>query len=449
MNLQSPVDLATPQQFQAELPDAVDSVIVGGGVIGISCALYLAEQGLRVLVCEKGRVAGEQSSRNWGWVRQTNRDADELPLMMESRRIWQGMAARTGENCLTFSECGVLYLTDSESTHARHQEFVELAVSHGLDSQMVGRKAISARLPMASKYWLGGLLTESDGRVEPWYAVPALARAAGRAGATIVESCAVREILATNGQVSGVATEHGVVKANQVLLAGGAWSSLLAKQSDVQLPQLCVKATVARIENTPDLLQGNVGDDELGITQRLDGGYNLARADYHDFYIGPDAFRFLKPYRQAAISSWSDNHFKLAAPANYPDAWRTPRQWSADDASPFEQCRVLDPEASPAIANGMVDRLKTRFNGCEQVTISHAWAGMIDVMPDFVPVLDQSGQMPGFFIATGFSGHGFGIGPAAGRVMADMMQGKSCEHDLSRFRLARFIDGSKLRLGPH
>lgn len=449
VQLESPVNLSTPQQFKSRLPTAVDVVIIGGGIIGVCTALYLAEQGVSVLLCEKGRVAGEQSSRNWGWIRQTGRDADELPIMMESRRIWQDMAARTGENCLTFSECGVLYLADSAAKLVTFDAFTELAASHGLVSRVISPNEVAACLPMASRRWLGGLFTESDGRVEPWYAVPAMARAAGRAGATVIESCAVRDILSSNDRVSGVVTEHGVVQTSQVLLAGGAWSSLFARQCNIRLPQLAVKATVARIENTTEVLQGNVGDEKLGVAQRLDGAYNVALADHHDFFIGPDSFRYLRPFIRAAKSSWNENHFNLSSPAGYPDAWGTPRSWSADEASPFERCRLLDPVADPAIVNRMINRLKVRFNGCENATASHAWAGMIDTMPDFVPVLDQVAQLPGLFIATGFSGHGFGIGPAAGRVMADMLQGKSIGHDLDRFRLDRFYDGSAMRLGPH
>lgn len=75
------VTAATPVRFNADLPDAVDIVILGGGVIGVFSALYLARAGKRVLLCEKGRIAGEQSSRNWGWIRQQGRDEGELPVM--------------------------------------------------------------------------------------------------------------------------------------------------------------------------------------------------------------------------------------------------------------------------------------------------------------------------------------------------------------------------------
>ena len=77
-----------------------------------------------------------------------------------------------------------------------------------------------------------------------------------------------------------------------------------------------------------------------------------------------------------------------------------------------------------------------------------SWAGMIDVTPDVVPVMDRVADLPGLLVATGFSGHGFGIGPGAGRVMADMVLGRTPQHNLDRFRISRFYDGTKLEVGP-
>ena len=102
-----------PRQFVGEYPDAVDVVVIGGGVIGVCTAFNLAKQGVRVLLCEKGRVAGEQSSRNWGWIRQLGRDPAELPIMMESRKIWQSLTAEVGED-IGYREQGIIYLASSE-----------------------------------------------------------------------------------------------------------------------------------------------------------------------------------------------------------------------------------------------------------------------------------------------------------------------------------------------
>ena len=89
----------SPIIFQDKLPEAADVVIIGGGIAGICAAWFLVKDGVSVLVCEKGRIAGEQSSRNWGWVRQMGRDEAELPIMMDSINLWEGFGARNRRRC--------------------------------------------------------------------------------------------------------------------------------------------------------------------------------------------------------------------------------------------------------------------------------------------------------------------------------------------------------------
>ena len=103
----------SPVTFRDELPESVDVAIIGGGIAGICTALFLARDGLSVLVCEKGRVAGEQSSRNWGWVRQMGRDEAELPIMMDSIKLWEDLAGET-DNEVGFRRGGTMYLADNE-----------------------------------------------------------------------------------------------------------------------------------------------------------------------------------------------------------------------------------------------------------------------------------------------------------------------------------------------
>ena len=105
---------ATPLTFHDPLPASVDVVVIGGGVIGISTAWFLVKSGLKVLVCEKGRVAGEQSSRNWGWIRQQARDPAELPIVIDSINTWESLAkeirTETGDDIRQIhryiSQCG-------------------------------------------------------------------------------------------------------------------------------------------------------------------------------------------------------------------------------------------------------------------------------------------------------------------------------------------------------
>jgi glycine/D-amino acid oxidase-like deaminating enzyme len=169
---------ATPIAFNDPLPAEADVVAIGAGIAGTASAYFLAERGLRVLLCEKGRVAGEQSSRNWGWVRQQGRDWAELPIMIEANRIWRGLAEATGEPDLAFTQSGCAYLTETKAGLAKYEAWHDLAKQHQLDTRMLSRADIEARYPGLVGTWSGGMITESDGRAEPWVAVPALARAA-------------------------------------------------------------------------------------------------------------------------------------------------------------------------------------------------------------------------------------------------------------------------------
>ena len=110
--------------------------------------------------------------------------------------------------------------------------------------------------------------------------------------------------------------------------------------------------------------------------------------------------------------------------------------------------RILNPAPNMRKLRAVADTFAQRFPQLGPVRLAGAWAGMIDTMPDLVPVVDEAPSLKGLFIGTGLSGHGFGIGPGFGRVMADLVQGKPPGHDLSRFRLARFTDGSAMDIGP-
>lgn len=438
-----------PVAFSDPLPAEADVVVIGAGVAGTATAYFLAERGVKALLCEKGRVAGEQSSRNWGWVRQQGRDRAELPIMMESNRIWRSLAEKTGEADLAFTPSGCLHLADSEAGLRKYEAWRELAKQHQLDTRLLSGAEIAARFPNIAGDWTGGLLTESDGRAEPFVAVPALARAARRLGTAIIEDCAVRTLDIAAGRIAGVVTEKGRVRCDRVVLAGGAWSTHFAANAGVDLPQLAVRSTVARTEPAPDLYANNISSPGLALRRRTDGGYTVATGDLAEHYLSPASFRYFARFLKLLKVSAKDIRLRPGAPRGYPGAWGAPRRWSADETSPFERMRVLNPDPSPAVLRHIRARLPQRFPGLKDVGIAEAWAGMIDVTPDAVPTLGEDDRIAGLYIATGLSGHGFGIGPAVGRVMADMVTGRDPGHDVSRFRPQRFFDGSEIVPGPY
>ena len=159
----------------------------------------------------------------------------------------------------------------------------------------------------------------------------------------------------------------------------------------------------------------------------------------------PDNFRLLPQYLPAARLHWRKLRFRVGQ--RFLEEWRMPRRWDLDAASPFEAVRVLDPAADPFVVERARNAMAEAFPAFRDVAVAESWGGMIDVMPDAIPVISPVDKLPGFFIATGFSGHGFGIGPGAGRLAAELATGGPTIVDPAPFRLSRFTDGSNPQ--PH
>ena len=445
-----PISENTKIRFDDRLPDGVDVVVIGGGVAGVFSALYLNRAGLKVAVLEKGRIAGEQSSRNWGWIRQHGRDPDEIPIMKEASRLWEE-ADRDAGGKTGFARKGVFYLASTQEALDRKAEWLEIARAYQLDTRILSKREVEKliRRDNSGKVtWVGATCTPSDARAEPWKAVPAIAELARSEGVILKENCAVRALSTSGGQLTGVVSEAGPVRAEQVVVAGGAWSSLLLRRHGISIPQLSVRSTAVRTAPIADVFSGNAADENLAFRRRVDGGYTLAVKGKHRLYIGPDSFRHFAAYLPALKVYAGDTAFHPWAPRGFPDSWLVSRSWAEDETSPFENMRVLDPPPEMGVVKKVQVQFEERFPELGRPQIMNCWAGMIDAMPDIVPVVDRVPQIEGVIVLTGLSGHGFGIGPGFGKIVAEIATGKSPGHDISRFRFNRFTDGSRLRPGP-
>jgi glycine/D-amino acid oxidase-like deaminating enzyme len=435
------VDSVTPNE---ELPASTGVVIIGGGIIGVSAAFVLAARGIPVVLCEKAYVACEQSSRNWGWCRQAGRDEREMPLIVDSLRLWRAMDGLT-ESDTGFRTCGVMYVGESEQDEQRFAAWLAMSRPYEVGARIVRGDELDALMPAASRKYRCALHVASDGCAEPQKAAPAIARAAQRKGAVMLAHCAVRGIERGAGRVNAVVTERGRIACDTVILAAGAWTGLFCASLGVRLPQLKVLSSVMRTApvNGPEPCTYM---KDLGYRKRRDGGYTIARGSGYIVPVVPDSLRYLREFAPTIRKEATSLKPRVNAQSFL--EFRTPRRWSLDETSPFEQTRVLDP-APNAIMNRVAREAMIRlYPHFQHVPIVQAWGGYIDVTPDVVPYISAVGDIPGLTVAAGFSGHGFGIGPAAGRLAAELATNQQPSVDPTPFRISRFSDGSPIVIGP-
>jgi glycine/D-amino acid oxidase-like deaminating enzyme len=428
-----------PVAPSATFPDRTSVVVIGGGIAGVSTALFLAEKGIPVVLCEKGRIAGEQSSRNWGWTRVMGRDPKEIPLGIESLKLWRRMNEITGAET-GFNQCGIVYLCDTAKEVAEYEEWLVHARPFQLDSRVLAHNEIDSVLPGAARKFAGALYTPSDGRAEPTKAAPAIAAAAAARGAIILTDCAVRGVETKGGRVAGVVTERGAIACDTVVLAGGAWSRLFCGNMNVNLPQLKMLGSVMRTEKLSGAPEVSAGASDFAFRKRLDGGYTVTRRNASIADIVPDSFRLGLDFVPAMIKSWKELRFRIGG--RFVTEWNTKRRWQLDETTPFEQVRTLDPAPSERLIGQGVDNLAKAFPAFKGMKVAETWGGLIDATPDGVPVISAVDAVPGFYLATGFSGHGFGIGPGAGKLMADIIAGDPTAVDPTVYKFSRFADGS-------
>ena len=139
------------------------------------------------------------------------------------------------------------------------------------------------------------------------------------------------------------------------------------------------------------------------------------------------------------------NVLKLSIGVDFIDELNAPKKWDLDKESPFEKNRVLNPKPNKKTIAQIKKQLGEVYPELKDADIVESWAGMVETTPDVVPVISHIDQIPGFYLSTGFSGHGFGIGPGAGSTISKMILNKPTI-DLQEFRLGRFFDGSPIRI---
>ncbi|GAB2921812.1 FAD-binding oxidoreductase [Paraburkholderia jirisanensis] len=431
------IQAPAPAQLH-RLPQQVDVAIVGAGLMGCASAYFLAKAGKKVLVIDKSTVAGQQSSRAWGFVRQQCRDEAEVPLMQASIGLWRTLEHELQAD-LGWRNEGCLYLANDAAERDAYEAWLPVARQFGLDTVMLSQREVLGKLPGYQLRQFGAIYTASDGQAEPTRVAAAFAARARELGVQIVEGCGARAIDVAAGQVVGLETEQGYVKTGTVVCAAGVSSFRLLKTVGIALPQHQVRGTVARTSAGPALTGASTIVQGIGFRQRVDGTFNIADEAQVDVDMTLGHLRALQWYLPSLWAHRKSFRFNLNGACVADLLQRLPGSEAAANGAAIHlrEPRLMPNEKSLRRA---LDALHTAFPEQRETTIVDRWAGAIDVLPDGIPVIDAQTSIRGLAVATGFCGHGFAMGPVVGKTIADWIVTGQPQFDMRPLRLARFAE---------
>jgi sarcosine oxidase subunit beta len=363
--------------------DTADVIIIGGGIVGCTTAYYLAKRGLRVILLEKDDIAQEASGRNRGNVRVQLRDRLELPIALESLELWKCADEELGLPT-EFRTTGNLLVTYHDDIAGGFAAEAEKHRQRGLDAHVVARQDLKEFVPGISPDIVLGFLTTQDGHVNPQKATWAFATAARRLGVDIRIGVRANSILASGGKVQGVMTDTGQISAPVVLNAAGVRAPELMGPLGIEVPITPAKHQILVTARLPLVTRPYLrcAGPRVSFGQTMDGTLLLG--------MGP------------AQSVGFDSTISRAHVSNIMR----------------ETVRLV-----PSLADARVVR---------------AWTGWFEMTPDDLAIVEPIDGIQGLFICAGFSGHGFALGPAIGRLMASLIADGKATHAIDELGLARF-----------
>ncbi|MFC7495944.1 MULTISPECIES: NAD(P)/FAD-dependent oxidoreductase [unclassified Nocardioides] len=379
----------------AEVPTRALVVVVGGGVMGLSAAYHLARAGVPdVVVLERDSLGSGSTCKAAGGVRAMFSDPVNIELGLRSLKAFERFPDELGQD-IDLQRSGYLFLLDDPGHVAAFEAAVALQNSLGVPSGMVSAREAGALSPLVS---LDGILAAAwspdDGHCTPESVVLGYAAGARRAGARVIAHCAATGIEVVDGAVRSVATSAGRIETDTVVCAAGAWSRAVGEMAGVDLPVTPLRRQILTTSPMPGL------DPATPFT--IDFGTSLY------FHLeGP-----------GLLLGMSDPDEQPGFDVARSDAW-LPRLGSAIER------RV------PALAD---------------VGIASGWAGLYEMTPDHNALVGEAAGVSRFLYATGFSGHGFLMGPAIGEVVRDLVLGRTPPVDVAGLSVERFGAGVRPEL---
>jgi sarcosine oxidase subunit beta len=372
------------------LPGRAEVVVVGGGVMGTSVAFHLAEAGVQgVLLLERDELGSGSTSKAAGGVRAQFSDALNIQLGARGLEAFERFDERPGGE-IDLHQDGYLFVLTEPGDLATFEAAVALQNSLGVASRMLTAAEAGALSPyLATGDLLGAAFHGRDGTCSPDGVVQGYATAARRRGADLRTGVTVTGIEADEAGVRAVVTDAGRVTTGSVVLVAGAWSEALAATAGVHLPVTPLKRQIVVTEPLVDARPTPMTID--------------AASTFYFHREGPGMLLGLS-------YDGEEPGFDLSVD----DAWL------------------------PAL----VAAIERRAPALADVGIAHRWAGLYEDSPDHNALIGEAADRPGFFYATGFSGHGFLQGPAVGEVLRDLWLGRPPFVDVTPLSADRFSVGA-------
>ena len=420
--------------------DDADVVIVGGGIVGCATAYYLAKRGVRVVVLERGAIASEQSSRAWGFVRQQGRHEAEIAYAAMATRMWQGLAGELQAD-VEFVQNGILVPCETEADEQRFATSGKIGASHGLSTRMLTSEEIGRLVPELRGKWRAGLYTAEDGHAEPRKATEAFAAAAARRGAVLLPNSPVIDIETRNGAAFAVRLADRVVRAPKILIASGIGTPHLLRLLNVTAPIQPIRSSVAETNPTMPFSRVAIWGPHAAFRPTLRGTIYVGNG-----YRSRGAIYDVTPFSLGALRYFLPTYKK-----NYS---QTRMRLGREFLSHFLRSgnsRLFAPLPEPRIDARRLGQLERRlyehFPHLADLGIARMWAGRIDMTPDLIPIIGPVDRAQSIFVAAGFSGHGFALGPATGSLLSEWIADGKPSLDLRPFRPSRFAEGD-INLAP-
>ncbi|MDM1247734.1 FAD-binding oxidoreductase [Acinetobacter sp. R933-2] len=424
------------------LPQSADVVIIGAGICGVLSAYYLAKQGKKVVVCDKGEIACESSSKAFGWVSQLLTSEHKVKLTRRSKYLWRALQQEIGE--LGYREQGITYFAESAEEFQSYQDWLTSVQSHvDPDIKILQAHEVSRIATEFSGQCYGAITAPTDGCIEPVLTTAAIAEAAKKRDVIFVTQCAVRGLDLQAKKVHGVFTEKGYIQTSQVISAVNTWTRIFCAHHHIDVPQLYVIMSMGRVEDFKDSPMGCGGKGAFAWRKQIDGGYSLGLITGMSAPITRDAMKLYKKFLPIQKMLGGSKGVKVNFGQNTLNDWKIKRTWNHHQSSPFETHRSFTGAVDLTAAETSKQLMSKFFPHLKTKSITESWSGTVAFTQDNAPIASAVNNIEGFYVLMA-SGYGFSWGPALAEMLSDLLLKQSEHPDLHTFRLSRFSDGTTL-----